>query len=218
MDLLNKGLYTPAEAAYYGEVSFGSVYRWLYPTKKTRPVMDPELGIHERVVTFLDFVQLYIVDRATRRGIRLPKIRKAIDIAEKGGKDHPLARREVVAVFDREMHTGDNEQALEQFTGRSRGQMLLPQIARPFLDRIDFNQEGRAQRFRLHVAYGRSVWMDPRYEFGAPLVGTTATPFYVLANAAIAEGSVHRAAMAYSVEEDDIQIALELHRRLENAA
>lgn len=215
---LNLGLYTPAEAAYYGEIAIGSVFRWLYRYKNSSPVLTPRLGDNERVVTFWDFIQLYIIDRAREGGISLQKIRNAIRSAERSGISYPLARKNVHVIFARELHIGDSERDVAQFTGKHPGQMLLHEIAKPYSQRISFDRDGLAQTFIVFSAFNRDVRMDPRFEFGTPLVSSTGFPSYVLANAIDAEGSVYRAAQAYGVDEEDIRVAKSFHDRLDEAA
>lgn len=217
IERLGLGLYSPAEAAYLAQTTPAAVYRWMFGDRRAEAVASPTFG-EERTLSFLDFVQVYIIERARERGVSLQRIRAAISRAEREGVRYPLATRDTYVVFDGELHVGDSRRQVEQFTGAFPGQMLLHDIASPFFDQIEFDADGLAQSLAIYEAYGRRIVMDPRFDFGEPRVGATGYPSYVLAHAAKAEGTIADAAAAYGVDEDDIRAAVAFHDRLDRAA
>ena len=76
---LGKGMYTVAEAALYCRVTTAMMTRWLFGTASGEPVMVPQFGTEERLVSFLDLVQtLAIREIRNQHKVPLPKFRQAL--------------------------------------------------------------------------------------------------------------------------------------------
>ena len=78
--MLGVGIYSPMEAARYVRASSQRFRRWIYGTRRDRPVFDPDMpreGSRE-IVTFLDFAQaLSVQDIRINVGVPLQRIREA---------------------------------------------------------------------------------------------------------------------------------------------
>lgn len=99
---LGKGIYTPSEAAFYAREHTQTVSRWLYGSKGNPPVLTGEFDPAERLVSFLDFVQLLAIAAIRRQyGVPLQTIHKAIEKAKRHGVDYPFARRHKTFLFQR---------------------------------------------------------------------------------------------------------------------
>ena len=209
MEHLGVGLYTPAEAARYAKLHQAAVTRWLFPGDRHEPVFTPRLKKDAHIVTFPDFIQLLAVRRARADQISLQKIRQAIERAQKNyNVDFPLAYKHSLVYFDNELHIELYDNEIVQLTGEHPGQGLIRQIIEPFMKRIEFSDDGMAERFTLFTWSGRNVVMDPEIQFGQPLVAKTGYPADVLVAAYLAEGSSEAAAAAYGVDEADIETAI----------
>ncbi|MCH7547227.1 MAG: hypothetical protein IID30_12575 [Planctomycetes bacterium] len=216
--LIGVGLYTPSEASYFSRLMTQTVNRWLFGDARFVPVLAPELD-DDRIVTFLDFIQLHAIRRARREDIPLHRIRKAIDRARVDfDLDFPLARDHRLVLYDRELFIEFPGKDTYQLSGSQRGQMLIREIAEPFLKYVDFGDEGLAEKFTIFKSHSRPIVMHPNHQFGMPIVGNTGYRADVLFDSYKAEGSVQRAADAYGVKRPDIHASIEFYDYLDSVA
>lgn len=233
-DYVGVGLYAPAEAARYARIAPRKFSRWLYSQK---PVFQPQLGKEEGIVTFMDFAQsLSILDIRLMAGVPLQKIRKAYEFAQKsydvaypfgvrhgmfifGNLDKP--KRCNIGIFlPRPGGSSEDEQKEEfirrvQLTGRDRGATLINVVVQEFSKRIEFNpQTSLASRYVAHESNGFKIVMDPSIRFGKPFIEGVGYEAETLAEAAVSEGGIDRAARLYHVEPDAVRAALDYHRLL----
>jgi hypothetical protein len=224
-NLLNLGIYTPAEAAFYARIRTQRMNSWLYGSKNANPVVSPERGEESRDVSFLDFVQALAI-RSIRRDHRvsLQKIRGAVDFAKVHYKvSHPLAMQHATFLFDRKSKRGefrdddaryelviklrgDKGEELIQVTGAKAGNKMIAEIVELFLKDLTFDEEGRPEEYSAWRWGEHSVKMNPRKHFGDPLLpsGYTAQAIW---ESVKAEGSLEAAAKAYGVDRTEVELA-----------
>lgn len=103
---LGVGIYSPAEAAFYARERTGTVVRWLFGNKAGESVLQSQLDPSEKVVTFLDFIQMLAVSAIRKQyDVPLQTIRRGLDKAkERYGVDYPLAMQHKTYLFERGEH------------------------------------------------------------------------------------------------------------------
>ena len=211
-NLIGIGIYTPAEAAYYARVDTRTMLRWVHGNQAGDPVIHAQLDDDERTITFLDFVQALAI-RAIRikHKISLQKIREAVEHAqEKYHVEFPFAMRHRTYLFQKEIIIDlPDRLALVQITpGKHQDQMVMPEIAEPYLSDLSFSEDDLAVAFRAFEHGGRTITIDPHRRFGQPIVEGSGYSVQALLDAYQSEGSVESAARAYGVQPEDIFVAL----------
>jgi uncharacterized protein (DUF433 family) len=214
--LLGIGLYTRAEAARYARISSArTLTRWLFGSGDSDPVIDPQMPQGpegDRIVTFLDFVQLLAI-RAIRieKKVSLQKIREALDEArDRYAMPYPFACPHTTYLFGSEIIVippGKRDE-LVQITGR-KGQHAIREVAELYMEDLVFQgDQGLASRFRIFRKGDLEIVMDPKIRFGQPFLPSCGYSAGVLIHAFETEGTVQAAARCYDVEPAQIKLAL----------
>lgn len=210
------GVYTLQEASLYSCVSPQRLSRWVFGARNCSPVIKSLLA-SDRLLSFYDLVQAKAIDVARKEGISLQKIRQAIGVAQdEYSVEFPLARQHKLLYYDGELHIKLN--GIFQVSGRRRHQMLSNEIVEPFAKDLHFDEEGLAFMWTPFSRFRRCIVLDPKRQFGQPLVEGTGYTADVLSTSFKAEGSHEAAAEAYNVEVDDIKIAVAYIKGLMEAA
>lgn len=223
-DKLGLGIYSAAEAALYARVSTRLMARWVFGERDSKSVIKSELPeTSERVVTFLDFVQvLAIREVRNRHRLSLQKIRQGIEEAKtRYGIEHPLAQQHTIYLLSDGMGKGHGEMVIQlpgrgaegpdglaQLTGRNKGNRVMEKVVEMFLADLHFEAgTGRASRYVPMTYKGAQVVLDPRRRFGEPIVEPGGYTAETLWDATNAEGGIDQAAEAYGVGVDEIMVA-----------
>lgn len=218
-DILGHGIYSPQEAAFYARVPTQTINRWLFGDSKGERVIEPEFATSEdKVVTFLDFIQAMAI-RAIRvqYKIPLPQIRKAVDKAKQEfGVDYPFATQHRTFLMSDQQKEGhgnlvirlDSGDRLVQISGKSAGNLLLKEIAEPFLMDLHFDPvTGLADKYQPMKENGCYILFDPKQRFGEPLVMPCGYTAQTLFEAIASEGGISNAAKEYGISEDEVRLA-----------
>lgn len=221
---LGQGLYTPAEAAMYARVPTQLLQRWLFGSKNANATVDRQFSEGEdRFVSFLDFVQVLVIRAIRRRGYPLQKIRVAFDAAqEKYGLAYPFAMKHRLFLFgdidqpkscELIINAGidaNGDEDYRQLTGKHAGNRMLNEIVEPHMKDLSYDETTQlANQFVAYERHGRRILMDPTRRFGEPYLENCGFTTSTLCLAVRAEGSVRAAAVAFDVEEADVEIACE---------
>jgi uncharacterized protein (DUF433 family) len=210
------GVYTLQEASLYAQISSRKLSRWVFGSGQHSPVFDSQLYA-DRLVSFYDMVQAMAVDRARAKGIPLRKVRLAIERAQ---ADYniplPLAYRHIL-YFDRELHIQLDGQRIVELSGPVRGQTMMEKIMEPFMELLCFDEKGLAQTYMPFEKYGRRIILNPKRQFGQPIVEGVGYRADILANVCRIEGP--EAVMEeFNVESDDVNIAVDYMNSLKAVA
>lgn len=214
--IIGSGIYTLQEASLYSYVSAWKLSRWVWGTRKDAPVIEPQLrGQH--LLSFHDLIQAKAIEIARQQGIALKKIRQAIEIARGTyGVTLPLAQKHKLLWFDGDLHIQLN--GIFQVSGRNQHQMSEKRIMEPYAKDLHFDAKGLACMWTPFSRFRRQIVLDPRRQFGQPLVENTGYRADVLATAYHAEGSFAAAAEAYNVDVADIKVACAYMTKVRQAA
>jgi uncharacterized protein (DUF433 family) len=203
-------------AAHYIRVPVTTLRYWVlgqnYKTDKgprrAQPVITlPDPGRH--LLSFFNLAEAHIF-RALRKeqNIQLPHIRWAIDfVAEQLGDAHPLLqdrfKTDGVRLFVEAL-----EKRLVDASGL--GQMVMPELM-GHLERLEFenNIVSRLYPFTRRTGTGpRTVFIDPRYAFGRPVLAKIHVPTAVIVERYEAGESIDDLAKDYGCEGLEIEEAI----------
>jgi hypothetical protein len=178
---------SPEEAAHYARVQTRTMQRWVFGDAASDAVIGSQLaksGESEKLVTFLDFVQVLAIRqvRLKEKKFPLPRIRKACERATNDhGIEYPLAAKDhCIFLFgpkdkpllcEMVIHFGQDDLGKDrylQLTGRKAGNLVLSEIAEPFMRRIRFGESKWAEEYTAFETDAGRIVMDPHKRFGEP--------------------------------------------------
>lgn len=216
---LGKGLYSVAFASRLTAVSEEKIRRWMFGGKTRLSLLQPDFGDQDvRVLSFLDLIEIMLVDAFRQRGVSSQHIRKVAAKAEQElGTPHPFAHKRFLTdgrrIFVEELH-GDQKQ-LSDFL---RDQREFREFVEDSLHKgVEFDVSDIANRWRPNPRLP-SVIIDPLRSFGQPIVDRTRTPTAALFRTYRGTGSIDEAAATYDVSVDEARQAIEFETGLEGRA
>lgn len=229
-NLFGIGIYTPEEAGFYARVQTRLVNRWIFGNKQGPSVVAHQLEHKEKIVTFLDFVQMLAIrELRVKHKIPLQTIRDAVkEFHNEYGINYPFARQHVAYIFKRGkddksggLYIGqpgdDGDRIYTKIAGTkkgqavSRGQMALTKLVEFYMRDLHFNPDGLAEFYeaycRPYNGNTKRVVLHPGRRFGEPLVESCGITPQTLYEASLTEGSIEAAAYIYEVDQGDVDIA-----------
>lgn len=216
----NQGIFTAAEVALFAKLHPSTVQRWFFSNHMGKAVMTPS-GPDEKTLSFLDLVQALAV-RAIRRekNVPLPKIRQAVQIAERDyGLSHIFARPHQTALFMGDIFVyPEGQDSPVQLTGKLPHQLAIRKLVEPYQRDLAFSESGLARLFTAFRFADQSVVIDPAVRFGEPYVTSCGYSARTLYEAVLSEGGVPQAAKAFDVAEDAVDAAFRYYDSLPLAA
>lgn len=225
--LVGSGLYPLRQAARLVRQEPRTVRRWLkgysWKYRDGRSYSGPlwhtqfeDEGLPgERVISFRDLLELRMVAEFVKHGVNLKVIRATIEVAsEEFGSAYPLSNRKFLTDGKRIFM-----QAVEEATGHEKvidvagRQFVFGQVIRESLFAgIDY-ESGNALRW--YPEKNRAVALDPKIQFGTPILADVGIPTDTLHDAWRAEGK-DRAAVArhYGISVAMVNAAVGFEQRL----
>lgn len=198
---LGKGLYTAQQAAVLTGLPVGQISRWL----RSHPVLDgkrqnsrkayavplwvmllPATSVKDMVVTFNDVLQLKIISVLRNEGIRLPRIRRALERSKRIHRNiYPFIRREFQLVSNKVyLHLKEDTEipAAEDVDDGQLGfrdvlPMDLVRMERVWsaLESVEFKTDDSPYRWWPHGKEA-GILIDPNVEFGQPIIARLGLP------------------------------------------
>jgi uncharacterized protein (DUF433 family) len=175
---------------------------------------EPDPGEYP-VLTFADLIEIRFLDAFRQKGVSTKALRIASQRAkELLGRHHPFSTqifksngRTILAEITKE--TGDR--ALLDIL---RDQFVFETVIASYLYAgLDFNELKEPARW-WPLGKDRTVVIDPRHAFGAPIIARTGVPTKILNSAVNAEQSVEFVAKWYGVEIDEVTDAVHFETKL----
>jgi hypothetical protein len=204
-NLVGVGLYTAAEAGRLLGIRGGKIVRWLrghrigdteYPRLWRAQV---ELNDGKVYLGFRDLMEARIANLFISAGLSSIKVRRAIVMAQEiTGDERPLStswlRTDGRTVFLEAISDDGSANLIDLF----KSQYAFRDMVAPSFKDVDFDTTGVPERW-WPAGKRAGILIDPLRSFGRPIEAATSVPAAVLAAAAAAEGSLDRAARAWSV-------------------
>lgn len=221
ISLVGVGLYTPSEAARLIKIPAAKLSRWLkgheaggksYPPLWTGQIENVDGGLY---LGFLDLVQSRMASAFIEAGLSPQKVRHALQLAKDIiANDHPFAS----SLFKTDGRTLLLEALTDDVEDRPlvdlfrRGQYVMRKIIEPSLKGIEFEADVAARWWPTGRA--SDVVLDPKRQFGQPIIDSFGVPTSVLSAAFAAEGSIAKAAEVYRVSPAAVRHAVEFEQGL----
>jgi len=209
----DRGLYSLPEAARYARMHPNTLRTWFGVATGRVPLRESEIDSPDfRAITFWDLIEAVAI-RSFRvdYDISFHKIREALKNAkEQYGIAHPFAHREhKTVVIGKDLHIFLPEDAENpvQLTGKLHGQKSMKPCIEAYMKDLEFDVEGMARLYTAFRYKNQEVILTPKFHFGEPAIrenGYTAKTLYL---AAVAEGSLERAAELYEASVDSVETA-----------
>jgi uncharacterized protein (DUF433 family) len=173
------------------------------------------------VLTFLDFVELFLVARWRQAGVSMQTIRRNARLAkDRFETNHPFAvkrfhvsGRELIAETVRELPGQPPQRLYEEL---QKSQLVLDRVIESFFTKLDY--EGDLPRQYWPAGPGGLVVLNPDRSFGKPIDPQTGVPTRVLYEMHAAGESVEGIARWYRVTPEAVVAAVEFEKSLPQAA
>jgi uncharacterized protein (DUF433 family) len=227
-NLLGIGLYPLAQAARLVGVDARNVRRWLRgyswkyldgrsssgPLWSLEYADDEELGA-EQVLGFNDLLELRAVAKFIEHGVSLKVLRATIEQATREFGRYPLHTQHFLTDGRGIFHDAVKRSGDSLLTDYKSRQVVFDAVVRPSLYAgIEYGSSGTAARW-FPVQRSKVIVLDPRVQFGEPIVASAGIPTDTIADAVNAEGGDYkRVAKLYSLKPSDVQAAVNFERAL----
>ena len=166
--LLGRGIYDIAEAARIVQRHPDTVARW---TRGADPLHRVE---HDRFISFLDLISLWVISELIKRGVSKRAIRAGREyMTEQVGTSYPFAHQDLATAG-----TGFFGKLTEWVDVGRWGQGSFQAVIKGMLSPIEFGSD-------LHASVWRptnGVWINPQVQAGTPCIDGTRVPTKVVAD------------------------------------
>jgi len=167
------------------------------------------------ILTFADLIEIRFLEAFRQKGVSTKALRIASQRAkELLGRHHP---------FSTQIFKSDGRTILAEITKETGDRALLDILGDQFVFEtviasylyagLDFNELKEPARW-WPLGNDRSVVIDPRRAFGAPIIARTGVPTKILNSAVNAEQSVEFVAKWYGVKIDEVTDAVQFETKL----
>ncbi|MFC4296644.1 DUF433 domain-containing protein [Castellaniella hirudinis] len=219
MELIGLGLYTPNQAARITGADPREVRRWMFGYKNQSgelqpPLWQPQITQSEdKVIGFMDLMELRIVKAFVRHGVPLRTIRASIQSAQQiFDTPYPFTANRFLtdgkSIFYEAIHQEP------QLTDLLKKQLVFESIIRPSLYAgIEFDATGTATRW-YPLKKSRAVILDPKLSFGRPSLSKFGIPTEIIAAAVKVEGNQKRVASQFDIPVADVSAAVKFEDQL----
>jgi uncharacterized protein (DUF433 family) len=191
------GLYSYPEAARIIGVKLPKLRRWVGKDQGTsrsaqsrhKPVIDRYFEDGQRVLTFLELVELLCVKLFRAEGVSMHLIRRAAEEAtHRFNTAYPFAVKRFDTdgnrIFTTLREASNGEGVMEEL---GKAKLVFDTVVRPFFRKLDYHNNAEALRYWPLDHDGRVV-LDPQRAFGKPIDAETGVPTGALYDAVMAGG------------------------------
>lgn len=234
--VLEVPLYSVSEASRYLQIPENTLRSWVsgrsYPLRSgTRRRSEPVIELADPAnlrLSFSNLTEAHVLDALRRQyRVELPQIRRAVDyLREHFQSPHPLLHHEMLT-DGRDLFV--EAAGLRDVINASRhGQLAMRDLIELHLRRVEWDTDGFVARLypftrsRRSVAEDASqprvVTMDPRVEFGRPILKGSAVPTAVIADRYKAGESIADLADDYGEDPLNIEEAVRCELQTARAA
>jgi uncharacterized protein (DUF433 family) len=223
------GSYSLRDAAMLLHIPYPKLRRWAAgywysaadEERFSAPVVPGEVDeLEERVLSFYELMELFVIGFFRREGVSMPVVRAARARAQiVFGTEYPFATERLNTdgrgVFAELLVDGVPASRLK--LELSKSQLAITEAVEPFFRKNVDYENGFASTY-WPMGRDRAVLLDARRSFGRPIVKRTGTPTFALY--AMHKGGEDRDRIAawYDVTRDELDTAIEYEESLRKAA
>lgn len=218
LQIINKGIFTLNEVAFYARMNKRTVSRWFKGDNSTKTVFDHKTAapqIEVETVNFYEFIEaLTIRAIRTQYKISLKKIRNSLDEIKKEYEiDYPFAKNHVCFTDGKEIYIEFKNNFI-QVSRPNQHQFTMRPIIEEHLKDIVFDKNNLAKQYRPT----EGIVFDPHIRFGEPVLEGSRLKVQTIYDAVIAEGSKEAVAEIYGIDLREVEIAFKYIDSLKIAA
>jgi uncharacterized protein (DUF433 family) len=222
--LIGRGVYSLPEAARLTKIPPQRIRRWMEGSAfrsggkrhRSQPIVSSSIGRHlgQLALTFQDLIEVRFLDRFLQHGVKWKEIRLAAERAtDLLSNTHPFSTRSFKTDGRSIIAEIASPGGLPALLHLVRDQHELERVVSPLLYAgLEFDALENATRW-WPINKTRSVVIDPRRCFGAPIVSEGGVPTAILARSAKADGSQKMAAEIYEVPVRAVRHAVHFETR-----
>lgn len=219
-------LYSVFEASRYLQIPENTLRSWVagraYPLRSgARRRSEPVIELADRAnsrLSFNNLTEAHVLDALRRQyQVELPQIRRAVNyLREQFRTEHPLVHHDMLTDGK---HLFVEAAGLKDVINASKhGQLAMRDLIGLHLQRVEWDKDGFVARLypftrsrrppAEEASQPRVVTMDPRVEFGRPVLKVSAVPTAVIADRYKAGESIADLAEDYGEEPLNIEEAV----------
>lgn len=212
MDIRHLPSYGVSEAASYLRLSQSTLRDWLGRRANFEPLIAPARDERPVSLSFINLVEAYVLASIRRQhGLSMVMVRRGLEfVSRKYPSDNPLADKtfetDGLSLFLREA-------GLTYNISRGEGQLVLEEIVRKYLTRIERDPKGYP--IKLYPFSGRGgpdepklVLIDPKISFGRPILSEICVPVESIIERYRGGESISELAEDYECDPQKIEEAL----------
>jgi uncharacterized protein (DUF433 family) len=211
---LGTGIYTMPDVAAILGLPQAKVRRWLQEYwnvhfgKADQTVFSDGTG-RELVTNFYTLIEFFTFYQLRDRGVPAQRIVKAHKVLEGVfNTAYPFAMSNILTDGKDVLFTGEVGDIIQ---ADATLQITITDILAPFCEKIDFDRQLLANRF-FPLDRGHSVIIDPKRQFGQPVVGETNILTETVFNLYRAGDSADFIARVYDLTPEQVHDAITFHR------
>ncbi len=216
--LLGHGVYTIPEAARLTGLRIGRVREWFRgrsaPSDRRKPIFhgDYEVIGGDTAISFHDLIDVFVVGQLRNHGVSLQIVHKVFGRLQKDlDSSHPFCHQQLLTDGKTVLTHGLDAEGQEEIIEVLSGQRVFADLIRPFLQKIDYDAQSLARRWRI----ANNVVLDPTIQFGRPVVAGVSIATAVLA--AAYQANDHDADLVadwYNVDPENVRAAVSFESKL----
>lgn len=224
-NLLETGIYTVSEAAYFIGASQRKVRGWVtgYPNSSREPIIRNELGwVDGRLAfSFTNLMELRFIAFFERAGVHFWHIRSIMEQVRKEMRHpHPFATNFVFRTDGRKIveEIAAKNGVTHIFDLKSRNYEMRMVVADTLMDDVVFDPEGVARSWYPRRRIAPNVILHPRFSFGQPILQDSRIPTRTISDAVRTEGKPKVVADWFDIPEKQVREAVTFEAELRKAA
>jgi uncharacterized protein (DUF433 family) len=220
--LLNTGIYTIPQACRFTAVSSGRIRRWLKgyrsgSKKQYAALWSAQLPVlrHKVALGFLDLIEIKFVGAFLDRGVSWPMLHKAREKAAAlyPGISHPFCTGQFVTDGSEILAEVHQESGQTRLLELATNQQVFAELTQPFFKQFEFDARKIIERW-WPLGLDVQLVLDPRRNFGQPIVHPSGIPTAVLAKSFQSNQSVETVADWYELEPHLVRQAVDYEQSL----
>ncbi len=177
VDVLEREMYSEAEAARLLQVAQNTLHYWLeggeQRGKSYRPIIRVEPHGGRAAVTWAEFIEAALLREYRQRRVPMTELRAFIDrLRDRAGIPYPLAHHRPFIADRQLIREAQDISGLAAdycLVAEVRGQLILTPPAQSFVERVTWHGNVAA-RWRPHNDPDSPVRIDPDVRFGRPAI------------------------------------------------
>lgn len=209
------GIYTLPDIASILHLPTGKVRRWMHEYWQLRfsssEKSEFSYGSGKELVTnFLTLIEFFTFYQLRQEGVSAQKIVKAHQILSKTFRTkYPFAKSNLLTDGEQVLFNGDAGDIIQ---ADETLQINIKEAIEPFCKKVDFNEDDIVKRF-YPMGKNHSIVIDPKRQFGQPVVGDTNVLAETVYNLYRGGESVDMITSLYALTIDQVNDVINYYRK-----